>query len=442
MKIKALVVDDSLDTLELLERQLVKLGITALTSTNVKDALDLLSNEDPNLIITDIKMPNCSGIELVKFASEHFPDIPILVITGFPSVDEAVITLKSGAVDYLIKPFTNDEFRRTIEEISSRIRLNGITEKKLEMQDEEPMIEMIGNSVQMKKIKKIIKRINNHNATILIHGESGTGKEVIARSIHYSSHNNKSPFIAVNCGGIPESLLESELFGYKKGAFTGATETRMGLFEAANGGTIFLDEIGNASLKVQQGLLRVIQEKEILMVGESRSRKVNVRIIAATNSNLPNLIKAGHFREDLYYRLNVIEIEMPALRERKEDIPDLISYFINKYSKEYNKIEIKLDNKVLEVLMRYNWPGNIRELENVIQRALLLTDTEIMLNHLPDHMKYSSLFIREENEILSLKELEKNHINMVLRRVNNNKTKAAKLLGIDRSTLYQKISSH
>jgi len=272
----------------------------------------------------------------------------------------------------------------------------------------------------------------------VVKGESGTGKELVARAIHYKGKFARAPFIAVNCGGIPENLLESELFGYTKGAFTGADNERNGFFQAANGGTIFLDEIGNASTAVQSRLLRVLQEKEVVKVGAQKAEKIDVRIIAATNSDLKEMIKKETFREDLYYRLTVVEIEVAPLRERKEDIPLLVEKFMFKYGVEYKDRFLKISPEASAILQRYDWPGNIRELENVIQRAVIMCDKIVDVEHLPDTLKHTIIF--PEKTLLPLKEIEIRHIKRVLRATDNNKTKAAEILGIDRKTIRQKLS--
>ncbi|HAX16046.1 MAG TPA: sigma-54-dependent Fis family transcriptional regulator, partial [Leeuwenhoekiella sp.] len=276
-------------------------------------------------------------------------------------------------------------------------------------------------------------------ATIFINGESGTGKELVARAIHYEGKFSKAPFIPVNCGGIPENLLEAELFGYTKGAFTGADKDRKGAFQAAQGGTIFLDEIGNASLAVQARLLRVLQEKEVVRVGAQKPEKIDVRVIAATNNNLREMIKKQTFREDLYYRLSVVEIPLPALRERMSDIPLLVDKFLFKYGVEYKDRFIRIDPEALEILKRYTWPGNIRELENIIQRAVIMCDKAVGVKDLPDHLKYN--LEMPENKLVSLAEMERDYIKKVLRSTGNNKTKAAEILQITRKTLRHKLDN-
>lgn len=438
-----LIVDDSLEMLEVIKRHLNTLNYYTFQATNVNDAIEILKISTVDLLITDLQMPEIDGMKLVQYASEHFPETPILVITGYPSVSGAIEAIQSGVLDYLVKPFTQQELQAAVSKVLTTVRnqnRNKIDTKIGVSQSINPNIGIIGHSDKIQKLTEIVHRVKDTKATVLVQGESGTGKELVARAIHYSSKFANKPFITVNCGGIPESLLESELFGFVKGSFTGANETRAGFFQAADGGTIFLDEIGNASLTVQSRLLRVIQEKEITMIGSTKVQKIDVRIVAATNSDLLDMVAKGSFREDLYYRLNVINIEMPTLRERKDDIPLLVRFFIRKYSSEFNKSKVSISEKAMEIMLRYAWIGNIRELENVIQRAILMCDTVIDVQHLPDSMKITEPTVDSQSLLKkTLKEIEKEHILKVLKFVNNNKTKAAEILGIDRKTLRQKL---
>ncbi|MBW2963016.1 sigma-54-dependent transcriptional regulator [Mesonia aestuariivivens] len=437
MKLKEniLIVDDDLSILELLHRHLSNWDFHVFKAISVKEAVNILKDTKVDLLITDLKMPHIDGFELVSFVSEHYPQIPKLIVTGYPSVQDSLKAIKNGVADYLTKPFTKQELKEAIEKsISSKTNPSTKTNH-----HKDPVIpkEIIGKSKGIKEIFEIIDRVKNNKATVFIEGESGTGKELLARAIHYEGKFSKQPFIAVNCGAIPENLLEAELFGYTKGAFTGAETNRNGFFQAAHGGTIFLDEIGNAPLVVQNRLLRVLQEKEVVKVGAQKPEKIDVRIIAATNSNLKEMSNKGHFREDLYYRLVVVEIKVPPLRNRKADIPLLIDKFLLKYGLEYKDKFIKIHPQALEILKRYDWPGNIRELENVIQRAVILCDQTIEIPHLPEHLKYKIDF--PEDSLVSLKEMEKNYIQKVLRATQNNKTKAAEILGIDRKTIRIKL---
>lgn len=443
MKEHILIVDDSHDVLEVLRRQLGDLGYRTYQASNVMDAVDILKGSTPDLLITDLQMPGVDGMQLVKYASEHFPQLPILVITGYPSVEGAVDAVQSGAVDYLVKPFTKAELETAVDKSLIGQRGTRQAEAMASGKTEKAALSyhgIIGQSEALEKTKAMINRINNTKVTVLINGESGTGKELVARAIHYSGKFAKSPFIAVNCGGIPENLLESELFGYTKGAFTGAESNRAGFFQAADGGTIFLDEIGNASLPVQQRLLRVLQEKEVTMIGSQKPQKIDVRVVAATNSDLLKMVEKGSFREDLYYRLNVVNLEIPPLRERKDDIPLLANFFVSKYAREYQVEKLKISDKALQILTRYHWPGNIRELENTIQRSLIMADGEISPEQLPDHLKMPA----PESEMPSgewqtLAEIEKRYIEKVLLAMDGNKTKAAEILGITRKTLSGKL---
>lgn len=433
-----LLVDDDYDLLEVLQRNLTALNYHSYKAQSVTDALEILSNSKIDLLVTDLQMPGINGMELVKYVSEHYPQIPALVITGYPSVDGAVNALRSGAIDYLVKPFTKDELSRAISKSLDKISPSDKA-KTGTAQSQHPMMYagMIGASKQMKELADIIERVKNNRATILIQGESGTGKELVARAIHYKGAFAANPFIAVNCGAIPENLLEAELFGYEKGAFTGAEQSREGFFQAAEEGTIFLDEIGTASAAVQTGLLRVLQEREVRKVGSRKSVKINLRVIAATNIDLKQLIQNGTFREDLYYRLNVVTIATTPLRNRKDDILPLTAQFLKKYSLEYGKTGVSMTGKVKEILLRYDWPGNVRELENTLQHALIMCDATLDVSHLPQHIKYP--IPEAEGGQLSLREMEKKHIQNVLASVDNNKTKAAEILGIDRKTLRQKL---
>ena len=429
-----LIVDDDLHILELLQRHLHSWNYHTYRAVSVKEAVAILKDTHIDLLITDLKMPQIDGFELIKFVSEHYPDLPKLVVTGFPSVQDSLKAIKSGVVEYLTKPFTKGELQaavaKALPKASKEPVKNAIPKSKRQG-------EIIGASEKIEEVLQIIDRVKDNKATIFINGESGTGKELVARAIHYEGKFSSAPFIPVNCGGIPENLLEAELFGYTKGAFTGADKDRKGAFQAAQGGTIFLDEIGNASLAVQARLLRVLQEKEVVRVGAQKPERIDVRVIAATNNNLPEMIKKQTFREDLYYRLSVVEIPLPALRARMSDIPLLVDKFLFKYGVEYKDRFVRIDPEALEVLKRYSWPGNIRELENVIQRAVIMCDKMVTIKDLPDHLKYS--LEMPENKLVPLAQMEREYIKKVLRSTGNNKTKAAEILQITRKTLRNKL---
>lgn len=437
-----LVVDDSLEILELLQRQLRGMNLVTFQASNVPDAIELLKYTSVSLLITDLQMPEINGMQLVHYVKEHYPELPVLVVTGYPSISGAVEAVKSGVIDYLVKPFTQVELSQAVENCLQKNRKNRreqVSNDQLDNPSPFAVLGMIGRSDAMKQLADVIQLIKNNSATVLIEGESGTGKELVARAIHYSGYRSKAPFIGVNCGAIPENLLESELFGFLKGAFTGAIENRVGFFQAANQGTIFLDEIGTASHNVQTRLLRVLQEKEITMIGSSKAEKIDVRIIAATNSGLQQMVKQGTFREDLYYRLNVVNIEMPSLRERKDDIPLLVHFFLRKHGSELS-ITPKITHEATEILMRHSWPGNVRELENIVQRSLIMGRGTIDVKDLPEYLKVPMPVYSEKSlHFKTLKEQEQEYILKVLEAVGYNKTKAAEILGIDRKTLGQKI---
>ncbi len=436
-KLSVLLVDDSHDMLELLRRNMNELGLNPFATSTVVDAIDILENTPIDLVITDLNMPEIGGIQLVKYMSQHYSKIPILVITGYPNIQDAVEVMKLGALEYLVKPFTFDELQEAINKVLSQ----NIEAIKEETNDDiiESFHGIIGRSARMQKLFATIEKTKNNKATVLIAGESGTGKEMVARAIHYNSSFSSAPFVPVNCGAIPEQLLESELFGHVKGAFTGATTNRIGFFQAADGGTLFLDEITNASMAVQAKLLRAIQEKEVTMLGATKSQKINVRIITATNSNIEEMITNNTFREDLFYRLNVISITIPPLRERNEDTPLLIDAFNEKFSKENGKKSLKINSKIKVIMAKYTWPGNIRELENFIHRLVIMNDKSVNIEDIPNYMKMMAPANLTDNNLLSLAEVEKRHIEKVLQAANNNKTKAAEILGIDRKTLREKL---
>jgi DNA-binding NtrC family response regulator len=378
-----------------------------------------------------------SGIDLVRHVRENLKDTEVIMITGYPSIDGAVTAVKAGAQDFLSKPFTDEELlsavRRTLDKLQARKTVQGSTEEV-----EPSSYGLLGTSEPMQRVFRSITKAVSTSATVLISGESGTGKELVARAIHYHSPRASSPFVPVNCGAIPEELLESELFGHVKGAFTGALETRAGFFQTADGGTIFLDEISETSLSMQVKLLRVLQDKEVVMVGSTRPRKVDVRILASTNKDLGSLVKKGLFREDLFFRIHVITIDLPPLRERGEDLLILIHHFNARFAEELGKPIPQFSDQALQVLRNYHWPGNVRELENVIQRLVVMTDGGLIeVPDLPSLMRFSAL--QEVGFHRTLAEVEEEYIRNVLASVNGNKTRASKVLGIDRKTLREKL---
>ena len=436
-KVKILVVDDAQDTLEIIERNLTAHGYQVFNAPAVAEAIEILESTTIDLVITDLKMPGVSGLDLVRYIRENYKDIEVMMITGYATINGAVEAVKTGAEEYLAKPFTDDELLLAVKTSLEKLRLRKAGDFKPDGQVKS-CFGMIGQSESLKKVFSAISKASSTIATVLISGESGTGKELVARAIHYNSSRSSAPFVPVNCGGIPETLLESELFGHVRGAFTGATETRAGFFLTADGGTIFLDEISETSMTMQVKLLRVLHNREICMVGSSRTQKVNVRIIAASNKDILNLIKKGIFRDDLFFRLNIIPIDIPPLRERNGDIPLLIQHFATKYSKEFGKSVPRFTDKALQALENYYWPGNVRELENVIQRLVVMNDRDLLdVPDLPSLMRYSILHFNRLNRTLA--EVEAEHIRNVLNSVDGNISKAAEILGIDRKTLRNKI---
>jgi len=436
-KDRILVVDDSPDTLEVLQRNLESKGYHVFAAPGAVEAIRILESALMDLVITDLKMPEVNGLDLVRHIQENFKDMEVMMITGYPSIEGAVEAVKSGAEEYLAKPFTDEELFSAVKRVLDKLHVRRAAQMKI-LKPPALRHGLIGESKAMRKVLNAIEKAASSLATILITGESGTGKELVARAIHYNSPRASAPFVPINCGGIPETLLESELFGYVRGAFTGATESRAGFFQTAEGGTIFLDEISETSLSMQVKLLRVLQDKEVFMVGERRPQKVDVRIIAATNKNLLSLVEKGVFREDLYYRLNVITIDIPPLREREEDILLLVQHFALKFSKEFGKTIPRFSENALQVLRDYDWPGNARELENIIQRLVIMSEADIIdVPDLPSLMRFSAIRGVGPNRTLAAVEAE--YILSVLAGVGNNKTKAAEILGIDRKTLREKL---
>lgn len=432
-----LIVDDAPATLELLQRNLLSAGYRVLMASSVAEATRTLENNHVDLVITDLKMPGLGGEHLVRHVRENFSDTEVMIITGYPSVKGAVEAVKTGAEDYLAKPFTEEELLSTVERTLRKLHI-----RKVAHESSKPRVSashgLVGESRAMVRIGEFISKAALTSATVLISGESGTGKELVARAIHYRSKRAAAPFVPVNCGAIPEELLESELFGHIKGAFTGATETRAGFFQTADGGTIFLDEISETSLSMQVKLLRVLQDKEVCMIGSTRTRKVDVRILASTNKDLSALVKKGLFREDLFYRINVIMVDLPPLREREDDIFLLIRHFAKKFAEELGRPAPMFSDGALQVLRKYHWPGNVRELENIVQRLIVMTDGDIIdVPDLPSLMRFSARQTVTLNRTLA--EVEAEYIRSVLLSVNNNKTSAAKILGIDRKTLREKL---
>ncbi|MBF0300902.1 MAG: sigma-54-dependent Fis family transcriptional regulator [Oligoflexia bacterium] len=454
-----LVVDDAVNTLEVIQRNLLSTGFNTITTDNVPDAIKLIESNHIDLVITDYKMPRISGLDLARHIKENFQDIEVIMITGYATVEGAVSAIKEGVQEYLTKPFTDEELLSIVEKSVVRIR-NRKKVSEGDSKNSDRFFGLIGTSTAMQSVYKSISKAANNVATVLITGESGTGKELVARAIHYSGFRSAAPFIAVNCAAIPENLFESELFGHIKGAFTGATESRAGFFQTADGGTIFLDEISELPFSTQAKLLRVLQEKEINMLGQKRPQKVNVKVIAATNKNLQTLVNQKLFRADLFYRLNVIIIDVPPLSKRENDVFTLAHAFSEKIAKELGKPIPYFNDQTLSVLKNYEWPGNVRELENLIERIIIMCDkNKIEICDFPSHMRFSlpPNGHNQENDYdfiiddcdktkrksdKTLNEIEQEYIEKILKKTNGNKTLAASILKIDRKTLREKLEKY
>jgi len=443
-KDRILVVDDEESMRDSCRQMLEKDGHEVKVAGDAEGALRLISEQVFDVIILDLRMPGMDGMELLERIRRDDPQAVVVVITGYATVQSAVEAMKKGAYDFLPKPFAPDEFRLIIKRALEKRKLaleNIRLRETLRQTEGEDVI--IGRSKPMQEVLKLIEKVSPTDSTVLICGESGTGKELVARAIHRNSKRRNKPFVTVDCGSLVESLFESELFGHVKGSFTGATTTKHGRFELADGGTLFFDEIGNIGINVQAKLLRAIQEREICKVGSSKTVPVDVRIIAATNKDLERGVREGTFREELFYRLSVVPIYLPPLRERMEDVPLLANYFLEKFNKKRGKNIKAISDKAMEALMQHDWPGNVRELENVIERAVVLADGEVIQ---PRDLSYYGLTAmapqasRDWNK--SLADVEREHIARTLKRFGGHKGKTAELLGIDRKTLRAKMRKY
>ncbi len=444
---RILVVDDEESMGKFMQIMLSKEGYDVIAVQSGAEALEQVKNKNFDLVIADLMMPKMDGIQLLKEVKNVNSDLGFIVMTAFASVDTAIEAMKKGAYDYVTKPFKVDEIKLTVKNSLEQKRLTQENlQLKSQLKKEFSLENFIGNSPEIVKMKELALKVAASDSTVLIQGESGTGKELIAKAIHTHSPRTGNPFISINCAALPESLLESELFGHIKGSFTGAIKDKEGLFNAADGGTFFLDEVGETSPSIQVKLLRVLEEKEITPVGGTKKMPVDVRLIAATNSNLEQTVKDGKFRADLFYRLNVIQINIPPLRERKDDIPTLCNFFIKKYSQEFDLKEKNLAPETLQILSEYSWPGNVRELENTLERALILAKgNSIYPEDLPAKIKEKNIIPPVSSTTPaspSLEEIEKSYIYWVLNQTEWNKSKAAFILGIDNSTLYRKIERY
>lgn len=449
-----LVADDEKSLRDFLVIMLEEEGYQVVTASSVEKATKLIRENDFDLILTDIRMGRSSGIDVLDAARNALPDTPVVMMTAYASAETAVTAMKKGAYDYISKPFKIEDIQRIVKNALEKRKLAAENRfLKTALNDRFQISNIIGKSEPIQKIFDLVEKVAQSRATVLITGESGTGKELIAKAIHFNGIRKNYPFVSVNCGAMPENLLESELFGYEKGAFTSADSMKLGLMESASKGSFFFDEVGDAPLSTQVKLLRVLQENEIMRLGGTKPIPVDLRIIAATNCNLSSLVENKSFREDLYYRLNVIPIHLPPLRERKEDIPDLVDFFIGKYNTRHNKTYIQgIDPDALKVFERYPWPGNVRELENVIERAVVLeTEEKIRKTSLPDELlgelssdKVQVPELDQSNIDLekTLDQIEKKMISNALLRSDGIINKAAETLNLSFRSMRYRIEKH
>ncbi len=450
---RVLIIDDEKNMRHMLEVMLNKSGYDAQTASDGEEGLKVMEESNYDFILCDLKMPKMDGMVFLKESQERYPDKTYIMMSAYGTVDTALEAMKNGAYDYISKPFKTDEVLLTLKKAEER---EGLRQENLNLKTKIREIErkysfqnIVARSEAMAKVFDLVKTVADHKTTVLITGESGTGKELIAKAIHDEGARRKGPMVAVNCGSIPEKLLESELFGYKKGAFTDAKEDKRGLFQEADGGTIFLDEIGELPLFLQVKLLRVLQEEEVTPVGATKPQKIDARVIAATSKNLKKEAEEGGFREDLFYRINVMTIDLPPLRGRRGDIPILIGYFIDRFNRKLDKKIEGLSSEAMPLLMGYSWPGNIRELENVLERSILLAKGRwITPSELPQSITSLEAlsFSGDPEHTLSLKKasklLERNLIEKALKLTSGNRTKAAKILEVSRPMLISKIKEY
>lgn len=446
---KILIADDDDSLRRVLEFQIQEAGFEVVSAANGAQALEIFSAETVDCVITDWRMPRMSGLEFIRRASAIRSETPIIVITAFGDVETAVEAMRSGAFDFITKPFDRQTILLTVEKALKYGKVFAENRRLRRLIYEDFRLEnVVGTSEKMRKVLETVERVAQTDVTVLIEGESGTGKELIAKGIHFSGKRNNKPFIALNCAAIPENLIEAELFGYKKGAFTGADKESKGKFEEADGGTLFLDEIGAMPPSLQTRLLRVLQEQEITRLGENLPRKIDVRIIAASNENLTEMIKQNEFREDLYYRLAVVPIKLPALRERREDIPLLTEHFLKKSSVKHNIKLPKIEREVFGAFYKYAWLGNVRELENIIERMIILADdATLSLKDVPENIKNQpstseNLWFSLPAEPINLESVESEIIREALKRFDGNQSQTARYLGITRSALIYRMQKY
>ncbi len=444
--VKILIVDDEQIALRNLEHVMEKEGYVVTGTQRGPQALKLLEEQCFDVVLTDLKMEKVDGMQILKKCKDLYPDTEVIMITGYATIQSAIQAMKKGAYDYIAKPFKLDEVRKVVREAVEKVGLkNENAQLRAEIEKFEGKVKIITQDSLMQKLLDTARQIAPTDCNVLIGGESGTGKELFARHIHFNSNRAEGPFFAINCGAFTEELLSNELFGHEKGAFTGATTLKKGLIEMASRGTLFLDEITEMPSSMQVKLLRVIQEKEVLRLGATEPVKVDVRFIAASNRDIHDAIKNNSFRQDLYFRLNVVSLHIPPLSERKDDIPLLSYYFLKKYAALMKKDVTEISQDVISLLMNYDFPGNVRELENIIERGVALSNNnKIEIAHLPEDLKELSIrtFRKKEGRIPSLEEQETAYIQWVLKEVGGNKTIASQILGIDRVSLWRKLKKY
>ncbi len=440
-----LIVDDEKNTREGLKWALEQTGADIFLAEDGEQALIKLGSIHVDLVLSDLKMPKMDGMELLDHVRDEFPDLDFVILTGHGTVETAVGAMKKGAFDYLIKPVNIDELQLTVERAFDQKEMRQENERlRKEVDDRYGFDSIVGRSPQMENVFERVRQVAPTKANVLIQGETGTGKELIAKAIHFNSPRRRKPFIAVNCGALTQTLLESELFGHEKGAFTGAVKQKPGRFELANGGTILLDEIGETTPELQVRLLRVLQEQEFERVGGTKPVKVDVRVIAATNRDLKKEVEAGRFREDLYYRLNVIRIDLPPLRERQDDIPLVAAFYLKQFNEEHGK-SLVFNPKTLQALQAYHWPGNVRQLRTIIESSVILSaGKEILPKNLPDEIKSEAV---PSNTVrlrvgMTVSDAERELIKATLADYGGNKARAARTLGLGRKTLYRKLEEY
>ena len=439
-----LIVDDEVAARELCSEVALEAGLRVRTAATTEQALEALEQAPVDIVVTDLKVPQMGGLELLRRIRAAFPHIAVVVLTQYGTIETAVEAMRAGAADYLTKPFHVEELRNKLERLLRAVEMDHENRILREQLRSRPGFGgLVGISPRMQKVYKLIEKVSQHSYPVLVLGESGTGKELVARSIHFSGPRRSGPFVPVDCSALGPILIESELFGYVKGAFTGALRSKVGLLEAADGGTLFLDEIADLPFDLQAKLLRALQEREIRPVGSNERVRINVRVIAATNRDLEAAIRSGSFRQDLYFRLNVVQIKLPPLRERKSDIPLLVNHFLEKFSDPERPVR-SISEEAMARLMAYDWPGNVRELENAIERALALGSGPVLqLADLPSNLHSSSPDrLPASDELLPLEELERRAIFRALRETGGDKLAAARLLGIGKTTLYRKLKQY